>query len=77
MRPKSQGWGRRMGHDDASPWQRVQSLILDPGDGWAQLYTLGPEGAYDAGRPLDLDAPLEVAGLRLGATLRDIVELEG
>lgn len=53
-----------------------QYLIIDPGDGWTQLHTLGPEGVYDGGRALELDAPLEVAGLCLAATLREIVELE-
>lgn len=52
-----------------------QYLIIDPGDGWNQLYTLGPEGVFDAGRALDLDVPVEVAGLTLAATLRDIVEV--
>lgn len=53
-----------------------QYLIIDPGDGWTQLYTLGPEAVYDAGRALDLEAPVEVAGLILAATLRELVELE-
>lgn len=51
-------------------------LIIDPGDGWCLRYRLGPEGMYDAGTPVPLDGPLEVCGLELALSLREIVELE-
>jgi Uma2 family endonuclease len=53
-----------------------QYLIIDPVDGWNQLYTLGSEGVFDAGRALPMDEPVEVAGLTLAATLRELVEPE-